>query len=342
MKKDSTKYPLLIVLICWMFTIPQCSKKSDGPPPPPPTPPALTSVEPTIDIIGDPVTLHGTNLTDADGISFNSVAGKVISATSTQITTVVPPGATIGANQITVHTSAGESNQIAFTVAPIPANIDSLPPFIMKTIPTSNFTDYPVLIFGNNLSGVISLTFSTATVSKNAVIYTNNHTCVTATVPKDLPTGNVTITLVTVKGTYTKDFQILGAAPSGVTPVNFSIITIPPPDFVPSISNEWTCGTFQADSNNDSTFFDIKLQDPSGNSYVTGVFKYHFNKTKSYNDLNYVEFTNSNTGETKAGLFSSKFNNPCTLRMVLISSKTGLVDTCTFDNSDNVGGACEN
>ncbi len=149
------------MLICWMFAIPQCSKKSDGPAPPPPTPPALTSVEPTIDIIGDPVTLHGTNLSNADGISFNSVAGKIISATSTQITTVVPPGATIGANQITVHTSAGESNQIAFTVAKIPDHIDSLPPVIIKTIPTSNFTDYPVLIFGNNLSGVISLTFST-------------------------------------------------------------------------------------------------------------------------------------------------------------------------------------
>jgi hypothetical protein len=334
MKKNSTKYPLLIMLICWMFTIPQCSKKSDGPPPPPPPAPALTSVQPTLDIVGDPVTLNGTNLSNADGISFNSVAGKVISATSTQITTVVPPGATIGANQITVHTSAGESNQIAFTVAKTPDNIDSLPPFIMKTIPTSNFTDYPVLIFGNNLSGVISLTFSTATVSKDAVIYTNNHTCVTATVPKDLPAGTVTITLVTVKGTYKKDFQILGPAPSGVTPVNFSIITIPPPDYVPTIANEWTCGTFQNDNSNDSTFLDFQ-------GLITGVYKYDFNKAKSYNDLNYVEFTNSSTGETMAGQFSSKFINPCVLEMVLISSKTGLVESCTFDQTNNSGGACD-
>ncbi len=338
MKKKTTKYPLLIMLICWMFAIPQCSKKSDNQPPAPPPPPSLTSVEPTLDIVGDPVTLHGTNLDNADGISFNSVAGKIISVTSTQITTVVPPGASIGANQITVHTSAGESNQIAFTVAPVPANIDSLPPFIEKTIPTSNFTDYPVLIFGNDLSGVISLTFSTSTVSRDAVIYTNNHTCVTATVPKDLPAGTVTITLVTVKGKYTKDFQILGPAPSGVAPVNFSIITVPPPDFVPSISNDWSCGLF-AENADDSTFI---VQDPqSGNTIATGKFRYDFNKIKSYNDLNYIEFTNSSTGETKAGLFSSKFNNPCVLRMVLVSSKTGLVDTCTFDNSDNVGGACE-
>ena len=133
------------------------------------------------------------------------------------------------------------------------------------------------------------------------MIYTNNHTCVTATVPKDLPTGNVTITLVTVKGTYTKDFQILGPAPSGVTPVNFSIITIPPPDFVPAISNEWTCGTFQAELLTIVLFLILSCKTHPEISYVTGVFKYDFNKTKSYNDLNYVEFTNSQYGRNQSG-----------------------------------------
>lgn len=327
MKKNSTKYQLLIVLICWMFTIPQCSKKSDGPPPPPPTPPALTSADPSSGLIGDPVTLHGTDLSNADGISFNSVAGKIVTSTSTTITTVVPPGASIGANQITVHTSAGESNQLAFTVIKEPDHVDDQPPFIEKTIPTSNFTDYPVLIFGNDLSGVVRLTFSTATVSKDAVIYTNNHTCVTATVPKDLPAGNVTITLVTVKGKYSKDFQILGPAPNGVTPVNFSVITIPPPDFVPAISNAYDCGLFQQNSD-DSTFV---VTDRGAITIANGKFLYDYNKSKSYNDLNYVEITYVGTGEVKAGMFSSRTSNPCVLKMVLISSKTGLIDSCTFN-----------
>ncbi|MCF6403778.1 hypothetical protein L3C95_12880 [Chitinophaga filiformis] len=316
---------LYLLLLIILFTGPQCGKSKKEVIPVP----SLSSVSPVKGIVGDPVTVSGQNIGNADKITFNSTASTIVGNTGTAITTVVPAGATIGMNKIAVYTSGGKSNELQFEVIEEPDNVDPLPPTLSKIIPAANFTEYPVLIYGDNLSGAISVTFN----DKDAVVYTNNKKVITVTVPKDLPAGTVTVKVATVKGTSTLNFQVSGPPPSGPASVNFSIINIPPPNYVPTISNNWSCGLFsQTDGNN---FVDLNTDDGTFNYDVTGTFEYHFDKDKDYNDLNYVEFTNKTTGETFAGQFSATTANPCVLKMVLISSKTGTVSTCTFDRKAN-------
>ena len=322
--KKTLNYPILILLAGLIFFTVRCGKKSGS------NPPAITTVDPTGGLPGDPVTIQGTDLTGATSVSFNSTTSTVIAATSTSVTTVVPTAATIGANKITVTTPSGTSGNIAFTVYKPSPFEDNAPPAIVKMIPQSNYSDYPLLISGNNLSGVYSIKFN----DKDAVISTSNHTCITTVVPKDLPAGDVTITIYTnKKPTATSHFQVLGPAPSGNVPVNFSVVTIPPPNYVPSISNAWhsPCNLFEG--NPDSTF-DV-IQNGQGIVLGSGVFHYHFNSTLGYTDLNYIQFTYASSGETYAGMFTSKTANPCILKMILISSTTGKVDSCIFNQKDN-------
>jgi hypothetical protein len=315
-----------MLLLIILFTGPQCgdSKKDVTP-----ALPSLSSVSPVKGIEGDPVTINGQNLGSAQKVTFNSITSTIVTNTATTITTVVPPGATIGVNKIAVHTGAGKSNELNFEVAETPDNIDPLPPTLGKIIPAANFTEYPVLIYGDNLSGAISVTFN----DKEAVVYTNNKKVITATVPKDLPAGTVTVKVKTVKGQSTLNFQVSGPPPGGPASVNFSIIAIPPPNYLPSISNNWSCGLFAQQDGND--FVDLNTDDGTQHYDVTGSFDYHFDKVRNYNDLNYIEFTNKITGETFAGQFSSASGNPCILKLVLISSKTGQITTCTFDRRTN-------
>ena len=105
MKKTLKNYPILILLTGLIFFTAQCGKKSGS------NPPAITSVDPTGGLPGDPVTIHGTDLTGATSVSFNSTTSAVITATSTSVTTVVPMSATVGANNITVTSPSGTSNQ---------------------------------------------------------------------------------------------------------------------------------------------------------------------------------------------------------------------------------------
>jgi hypothetical protein len=315
-----------MLLLIILFTGTHCgdSKKDVAPPMP-----ALSSVSPVKGIVGDPVTINGQNLGSAQKVMFNNITSTIVTNTATSITTVVPAGATVGVNKIAVQTSAGKSNELNFEVDETPDNVDPLPPTLGKIIPAANFTEYPVLIYGDNLSGALSVTFN----DKEAVVYTNNKKVITVTVPKDLPSGSVTVKVKTVKGESTLNFQVSGPPPGGPASVNFSIIAIPPPNYVPGISNNWSCGLFaQQDGNN---FVDLNTDDGTQTYDVTGVFDYHFDKDKNYNDLNYIEFTNKVTGETFAGQFSSTTENPCVLTMVLISSKTGQITTCTFDKRSN-------
>ena len=290
--------------------------------------PALDGVQPASGIIGDPVTVSGRNLQNADRITFNGVASNIVQSTASSITTVVPPGVSPGINKIAAHTSGGGSNELQFEVIKTPDHIDDGPPTLSKAIPGANYTEYPVLIYGDNLSGVVSITFN----NKAAVIFTNNKKVITTTVPEGIGAGTVKIAVKTVKGTSTLDFQVKGPPPAGPASVNFSIISIPPPNYVPVISNNWTCGLFSATTGNN--FVDLNKKDSNNNLIISGSYEYRFDKAAGYNALNYVEFTNKETGEVFAGQFSATTDTPCILKMVLISSLSGEVTTCTFDRSE--------
>jgi hypothetical protein len=131
-----------------------------------------------------------------------------------------------------------------------------------------------------------------------------------------------------LKGTATISFQVQGPPPGGPATLDFSIVDIPPPAYVPAISNNWTCGLFSIET--DSTFVDLNSDPEFDQTYtINGKFEYDFKD--DYNNLNYIEFTNTETGETFAGQFSSSSGTPCILKMILISSKTGTLSECTFD-----------
>lgn len=332
--KKNIQVLLFLFLLIFIFRCGK-SKQGDGPAPPPTlTPPVLTSVSPVQGIIGDAVTVQGSGLANADNISFGGTASKIVQSSSTSITTVVPPGITPGTGNIVVHTTGGSSNGLAFEVFKTPDHTDALPPVLKKTIPASSYTDYPLLIYGDNLSGVLKITFN----DKEAVIFTNNTNVITTTIPKDLPAGTATIKIITLKGSSSINFQVGGPPPVAGAAVNFSIVTIPPPAYVPSISNDWTCGLFS--KIDDSVFVDLHSDDGTEHYTIAGKYYYHYDKTKNYNDVNYIEFTDTLHTKTFAGMFSSKFNNPCIFTMVLISSTDGKVFTCTFDQSQ-IDPTCE-
>jgi len=306
-----------------------------------PATPFLTSVEPTKGIVGDPVTLKGTNLANAAKVAFNGTDSKIIQNDATTLSTVIPNGATIGNNNITITTAGGSSNTMAFEVVKTPENSDPQPPVLSKVIPSANYAQYPVLIYGDNLSGVIDVTFN----DKSADVYTNNQNVITTTVPKDLPAGVATVKVRTIKGNATFSFQVLGPPPSPAG-VNFSIVAIPPPSYIPSISNDWSCGLFSDFFNGDShkndngashsaDFVDLNSGNDNDGYNTTGHYEYTYDVNKKYNIKNYIEIIYHQQKDTLVGMFSSKFANPCVLTMVLISSKTGTVSTCTFNRRLN-------
>ncbi|OUJ73542.1 FG-GAP-like repeat-containing protein [Hymenobacter crusticola] len=79
--------------------------------------PVLTSVSPTLSSPGNAVVITGTNLSQTTKVTFNGTLVKELLATSaTQLTVVVPEGATTGA--VVVTTTAGASNSLPITLAP--------------------------------------------------------------------------------------------------------------------------------------------------------------------------------------------------------------------------------
>ena len=87
-------------------------------------PPTITSINPTSAAVGQPVTITGSNFdsvnTGNNVLMFNGVRATQITVSSgTQITAVVPPGATTG--PVTVTTGGLPSNPVSFTVVPAPA-----------------------------------------------------------------------------------------------------------------------------------------------------------------------------------------------------------------------------
>lgn len=301
-----------------------------------PTLPELNSVSPLKGIVGDVITLTGKNLDNADKVSFNGTVSPIVQNTSSLITSVVPANAAAGVNKITIHNSSGTSNELQFEVVKLPDHIDSLPPTLSKTFPASGYTEGPLLIYGENLSGVIDISFN----DKSAVVFTNNKYVVTASVPSNIPAGNATIKIRTMKGTATVGFQVLGPLPSGIPVVNFNIVNVPPPNYVATISNDWSLGLLSSESFNTTTHTGT-LIDPSSdttgnNDYaITGRYEYYFDKSLNYNIQNYIEIINHSTGDTLAGQFSSKFDNPCVLNMVLVSTKHMVIKTNVFDIRSN-------
>ncbi|MCC2547766.1 T9SS type A sorting domain-containing protein [Hymenobacter sp. BT175] len=117
-------------------------------------PPAITGFTPASGTAGTSVIISGTNLHSPSGVTFNGTAATFTSGGSTQLTAVVPAGATTGPIVVTTAAGSASTSSLAtssFTVTAAPA--------ISGFTPTSAGAGTPVSITGTDLTGVTGVAF---------------------------------------------------------------------------------------------------------------------------------------------------------------------------------------
>lgn len=152
-----------------------------------PQPPTITSLTPTLGIVGQAVTIAGTNFGTTQGnsgVTFNGATATPTAWSSTSITAPVPTGATTGPTIVTVN--GQPSGGVTFTVVP--------PPTITSLTPSSGVVGQTVTVTGTNFGvtqGSSSVAFNGVTATPTAW----SQTSVTAPVPAGATTGPVVITV---------------------------------------------------------------------------------------------------------------------------------------------------
>jgi IPT/TIG domain len=166
--------------------------------------PTITSFTPACSAVGTSVTINGTNLFDASNSAgtvkfFNNKTATSTGALSpTQITAVVPTGATTG--KISVDTGIGTAATSAtdFTVAATCATITSF-------TPTSGPVGTVVTIIGTGFTGATAVSFNNVAATSFTV---NSATQITATVPTGATTGKIRVTVGGGTVASTADFVV--------------------------------------------------------------------------------------------------------------------------------------
>ena len=147
-----------------------------------PAAPTLAGISPSSSPVGTTVVLTGTNLTGATAVSFNGTGATFTVNSATQLTALVPAGATSG--PVTVATLGGLSNAIGFTVA--------VPTSTLTTLsPNSGFIGTTVVITGTNFTGAGLVTFN----GVSAPFTLNSPTQITTVVPFGATYGPVIVTV---------------------------------------------------------------------------------------------------------------------------------------------------
>jgi uncharacterized repeat protein (TIGR03803 family) len=137
--------------------------------------------------VGARVIILGTNLTGATSVSFNGTAATFTVASSSEITTTVPTGATMGPVKVTTPGGTLLSN-VAFRVTPQ----------LLSFSPSSGPVGTSVVITGVSLTKTNRVTFGGVAAASFTV---NSDTQVTATAPTGAKTGK--LSTVTSGGTAT-------------------------------------------------------------------------------------------------------------------------------------------
>ena len=167
---------------------------------PAPQSPTITSFNPTSGTVGQSVLITGTKFTGTTNVSFNNVAATAFSVdSSTQITVMVPAGASTGVLKVTTPSGTSTSSG-SFTVTPYPV--------ISSITPSSGAVGTSVVISGSFFTGASVVKFN----GVNATFTVNSASQITATVPTGATTGRVTVTVGAITAT---------------SPTNFTLITSP-------------------------------------------------------------------------------------------------------------------
>lgn len=141
---------------------------------------AIFSFAPSQGSVGQTVMIQGQNFSttpSSNAVKFNGTAATVTAATTNQLTTTVPAGATTGPVSVTVGTSTATSSS-NFTVLTSPV-ITSVSPSLVLNTPTVSFT-----VNGSNLTGAsFSLlpAFTPAAITVSNVNINGNGTSATMT-----------------------------------------------------------------------------------------------------------------------------------------------------------------
>ena len=142
--------------------------------------PTITSLTPSSGEPGASVSIAGSNFTSSVGtVTFNGLPASTTSWTNTNITAVVPNGATSG--NVVVTSGGLQSNGAAFTV---------LVPTISNTAPTSGVAGTIVTLTGSNFGGSAgTVTFG----GQSATINSWADGSIQAVVPASASTGNIVV-----------------------------------------------------------------------------------------------------------------------------------------------------
>jgi len=194
-------------------------------------PPSITSFSPTSGPVGTIVTITGTNFSIIpveNSLLFGASPATASTATSTQLTVTVPPGATSQPISLTVNGLTTNSGS-AFTV--------TTPPTIMSFMPISGPVGATVFINGTNFSPIISnniVKFGTF----QAAIVTATSSQLSVIVPSGAITQPISVTTDGLTATTLSSFSVVipptiisftpASGPVGtevtITGTNFSVI----------------------------------------------------------------------------------------------------------------------
>jgi hypothetical protein len=164
--------------------------------------PTLGNMSPDKGAVGATVTITGSGFTGATAVSFNGIAATSFTVVSdTQISALVPAGATSGAVKVTAPGGAVTSSS-SFTVYPKPT--------IAGISPTSGQIGSAVIITGTGFTGATAVSFNGTGATSFTVI---SATLITATVPAGATSGIVTIVAPGGQVTSTAAFIVTPTTP---------------------------------------------------------------------------------------------------------------------------------
>lgn len=159
--------------------------------------PTVASFSPTSGIVGDNVTISGTNLAGAKSVKVGSVtvySGWTVKSAS-QLVVPIPAGATSGTVAVSTDGGVGTGGGTLTVITP---------PVVSTVAPSSSQAGTSVTISGSGLGAVTSVTFGGVAANFTVV----SSTSVTATVPSGLAPGPTTMRVINRAGSAALAFTV--------------------------------------------------------------------------------------------------------------------------------------
>jgi large repetitive protein len=161
---------------------------------------AITSFNPTSGVIGTSVVITGVGFTGANRVRFNGTSATFTVNSDTQITAIVPAGATTGPISVTKPGGNTATSSTNFTVTPSPV------PTIASFNPTSGTIGTSVTITGTGFTGASAVRFN----GTSATFTVNSNTQIATTVPSGATTGPIAVTTPGGTATSATSFTVIG------------------------------------------------------------------------------------------------------------------------------------